>query len=90
MARKVVTATKTRKRRSRKKGHEMRKPFDKTRDVTLECPKCRAYKTIDRANQNIPAEVVLIEIICPECDDGDRHVERWFSAPGVEVSQKYA
>lgn len=65
----------------------MRRPFDKARDVTLECPCCRVYKTIDRAGRNLPESVVLIEVICPDCDDGDRHAERWFSAPGVEVSQ---
>lgn len=65
----------------------MRKSFDKATDVTLECPTCRTYKTIPRHNQGLPDSVVLVEIICPDCDDGDRHGERWFSAPGVEVSQ---
>lgn len=65
----------------------MRRPFNKATDVTLECPQCRAYKTIARAGHKLPEEVVLIEVICPECDDGDRHAERWFSAPGIEVSQ---
>jgi hypothetical protein len=62
------------------------KPFDIATDVTLECPECRAYKTVPRPT-DIPAEVRLIEIICPDCDDGDRHAETWYSAPGVEVSQ---
>lgn len=65
------------------------KPFDIATDVTLECPKCRAYKTVPRPT-DIPAEVRLIEIICPDCDDGDRHAETWYSAPGVEVSQDRA
>lgn len=61
-------------------------PFDIARDVTLECPCCRVYETVRRP-ENLPPEVRLIEIICPICDDGDFHVETWFSAPGVEVSQ---
>lgn len=63
-----------------------RKPFDIKTDVTLECPQCGQYKTVPRP-QNLPANVRLIEVICPVCDDGDRHAETWFSAPGVEVSQ---
>ena len=55
-------------------------------DTTLECPYCRQYKTVPRS-ADLPAEVRLIQIICPDCDDGDRHAETWFSAPGVEVSQ---
>jgi hypothetical protein len=62
------------------------KAFDITTDVTLECPRCRAYKTVPRSAE-LPAAVRLIEIICPDCDDGDFHTETWFSAPGVEVSQ---
>ena len=65
---------------------QMPKPFDLKTDVTLECPVCRGYKTVLRTPE-LPAEVALIEIICPDCDDGDRHSETWFSAPGVEVSQ---
>ena len=60
--------------------------FDIKTQVTLECPRCRSYKTVPRTPE-LPAEVRLIEIICPDCDDGDRHSETWFSAPGVEVSQ---
>ena len=62
------------------------KSFDIATDVTLECPSCRSYKTVPRSLE-LSAEVALIEIICPDCDDGDFHSERWFSAPGVEVSQ---
>lgn len=60
--------------------------FDIATDVTLECPICRQYKTVPRSSE-LPAEVRLIKIICPDCDDGDRHTETWFSAPGIEVSQ---
>jgi hypothetical protein len=60
--------------------------FDIKTQVTLECPQCRTYKTITRT-ADLPAEVCLIESLCPDCDDGDRHTETWFSAPGVEVSQ---
>src|ERR1700722_18443796 len=67
-------------------GRKMTKPFDIQTDVTLECPSCRAYKTISRPT-NLPADVRLIEIICPDCDDGDFHAETWYSASGVEVPQ---
>ena len=62
------------------------KRFDIRTDVTLECPRCQAYKTVPRTPE-LPTEVRLIKIICPDCDDGDFHAETWFSAPGVEVSQ---
>ncbi len=63
-------------------------PFNIATDVTLECPRCRQYKTLPRSIAlDLPPEVRLIESLCPECDDGDRHTETWFSAPGVEVSQ---
>ncbi len=61
-----------------------RRPFDITRDVTLECPACKVYKTVDRP-ADIPKNVRLIAIICPDCDDGDFHEETWFSAPGIMV-----
>ena len=64
----------------------MMRPFNIVTDVTLECPYCRTYKTVPRTAE-LPSEVRLIEIICPDCDDGDFHTETWFSAPGVEVSQ---
>jgi len=64
-----------------------RKPFDIRTDVTIECPRCRVYKTVDRTPE-LPARVRLITIICPDCDDGDFHSETWFSAPGVVVSQE--
>ena len=64
------------------------RPFDIKTDVTLECPRCRQYKTLPRSIvADLPAEVRLIESLCPDCDDGDRHTETWFSAPGIEVSQ---
>jgi hypothetical protein len=65
------------------------KSFDIRTDVTLECPSCRQYKTLPRnIVTDLPPDVRLIESLCPACDDGcDRHTERWFSAPGVEVSQ---
>ncbi len=62
------------------------KPFNIETDVTLECPYCRAYKTVPRST-NLPPTVRLIKSVCPDCDDGDFHAETWFSAPGVEVSQ---
>ena len=64
----------------------MPRPFNIATDVTLECPYCCQYKTVPRG-ADLPLEVRVIEIICPDCDDGDRHTEAWFSAPGVEVSQ---
>ena len=53
--------------------------------VTLECPACKVYKTVERP-RDVPKAVRLIAIICPDCDDGDFHEETWFSAPGVIVA----
>lgn len=66
----------------------MPRSFDIAVDVTLECPVCGQYRTVSRP-ANLPAEVCLIESLCPDCGDytSDRHTETWFSAPGVEVSQ---
>lgn len=66
-----------------------RKPYDPATQVGLECPHCRTYLSVPRP-ADVPAKVRLIEIICPECDDGDRHTETWYSEPGVEVSQDAA
>jgi len=63
-----------------------RRPFEIRTDVTLECPRCMTYKTVNRTPE-LPPQVRLIAIICPDCDDGDFHTETWFSAPGVVVSQ---
>lgn len=64
------------------------KQFDIATDVTLECPSCGQYKTLPRTIvADLPAEVRLIESLCPDCWDGDYHSEKWFSAPGIEVSQ---
>lgn len=56
--------------------------------LRLVCPRCNQYKRYERpSDRTIPDEVTLIEIICPGCDDGDRHSETWFDAFGCEVSQ---
>ena len=60
--------------------------YDQATQVCLECPCCRAYKNVPRP-ADVPIKVRLVEIICPDCDDGDRHTETWYSDPGVEVSQ---
>ena len=36
-------------------------------EVTLECPQCRANKNVPRP-PDIPENVRLIELICPDCD----------------------
>lgn len=66
----------------------MPRPFDKTRDVTIECPSCRMYRTIDRPPA-LPAAVVLIELPCPDCDATGEPVETWYSAPGVVVPKTH-
>jgi C4-type Zn-finger protein len=42
-------------------------------DVTLECPLCGTYKTVSRP-ADVPANVRVIKIVCPDCDDGDFHI----------------
>lgn len=58
--------------------------------IILRCPRCRRKKSYERSvDPRIPATVAVITIICPKCDDGDFHEERWFDATGVELEQGY-
>ncbi len=58
--------------------------------ITLRCPRCRRKKPYERSvDPRVPAAVAVITIICPKCDDGDFHEERWFDANGVELEQDY-
>ena len=62
--------------------------YDQPTQVTLECPQCRSYKTIPR-RRDIPFAVRVIELLCSECvfDETEPHIERWFSAPGIQLPQ---
>lgn len=58
--------------------------------ITLRCPRCRRKKPYERSvDPRVPATVSVITIICPKCDNGDFHEERWFDANGVELEQDY-
>lgn len=52
--------------------------------LTLRCPKCRKEMPTARSADD-PAQAALMEIICPDCDDGDRHEPRYFRADGSEL-----
>ena len=59
--------------------------------IVLRCPRCRRMKTYERSiDPRVPSTVAQITIICPKCDDGDFHEERWFDAAGAELSQDHA
>lgn len=54
--------------------------------ITLRCPRCRRKKDYPRSiDSRIPAAVSKIVIICPKCDDGDFHCERWFDKNNSEL-----
>lgn len=50
----------------------------------LRCPKCLASMQADRDDMD-PADATVMEIICPNCDDGDRHSPRYFRCDGTEL-----
>lgn len=56
--------------------------------ITLRCSRCNTEmeysRTIDRS---IPNSVKTIVSICPKCDDGDFHEERWLDVCGGIVLQ---
>lgn len=52
--------------------------------ITLRCPKCPATKLV-RMQEGDPYEAEVMEIICPNCDDGDRHSPRYFTANDREL-----
>lgn len=55
-------------------------------NLKLRCPYCGVEQPYKRdIDPHIPASVATIEIICPNCDDGDFHTETWFDAEGKEV-----
>lgn len=52
--------------------------------IFLQCPKCKRREEIEKPT-DIPSIVKTVEIICPDCDDGDFHTETWFDSFGKEV-----
>ncbi len=50
----------------------------------LRCPKCLDSMAADR-DEHDPADATVMEIICPHCDDGDRHAPRYFRCDGSEL-----
>ena len=52
--------------------------------ITLRCPGCKSTMEGERADTD-PKRAALMEIICPECDDGDRHSPVFFADDGSEV-----
>jgi hypothetical protein len=52
--------------------------------IAIRCPQCKFTITGERC-QTDPKRAAVMEIICPSCDDGDRHEPRFFSENGEEV-----
>ena len=55
------------------------------RMIELRCPKCPATKLVRRQRGQDPRGAEVMEIICPACDNGDRHSPRYFTADGAEL-----
>lgn len=53
--------------------------------IKLQCPKCSATEQVDRDPLD-PPRATRVEIICPACDDGDRHSPTFFAEDGSEVA----
>lgn len=52
--------------------------------VKLKCPKCGRQGEDERRDTDYH-DSALVEIICPDCDDGDFHSEHHFDADGKEI-----
>jgi hypothetical protein len=52
--------------------------------LLLRCPKCRREMPVARADYDYP-EAVRMEIVCPECDDGDFHEPFYYDAQGKQI-----
>ena len=52
--------------------------------ILLRCPLCCREKHICRSTYDYP-EAVALEIVCPDCDDGDFHEPRYYDAEGACV-----
>lgn len=55
-----------------------------TEPFRLRCPKCLDSMPAHR-DEHDPVDATVCEIICPSCDDGDRHSPRYFRCDGTEV-----
>lgn len=55
----------------------------------LRCPKCLDSMACPRGEHD-PEDATVCEIICPSCDDGDRHEPRYFRCDGTETLWKPA
>lgn len=54
--------------------------------VTISCPKCTRTMTDKRRDRDYH-DTHRIELICPDCDDGDFHLEHHFDANGDEITR---
>jgi hypothetical protein len=49
--------------------------------VTLRCPRCKAEKQ-SPCDDFDPYGTAVVQIICPDCDDGDFHAPEFFDESG--------
>lgn len=52
--------------------------------ISFRCPKCNRRGEFDRLPEDPPGAMEAV-LICPDCDDGDFHEPRYFSASGRSV-----
>lgn len=53
--------------------------------LTMECPRCKRLMADVAREPTDPSRAVRVVLICPDCDDGDRHTPTFFDAEGREV-----
>lgn len=53
-------------------------------EITIRCPKCKKTMT-DKRRDTDYHDTHTVEIVCPDCDDGDFHSELHFDASGKTI-----
>lgn len=61
-----------------------RRGWNLRRPVTLRCPKC-SRTMLTHPNRTDPPHTSVVEVICPDCDDGDFHESSYFNAAGQQI-----
>jgi len=70
---------------SKERSDAAKRPLDRrVGRLLLRCPKCRRTQHTDRQEHDYP-EAVRLEIVCPECDDGDFHEPFYYDENGKHI-----
>ena len=62
----------------------------KPNKIHVRCLKCKRMKlNQDRDECLDPDDAVIVEVICPKCDDGDFHLEIYYDKDGNVIEDEY-